>query len=188
MEASGTVLRGNFSGAAQRAGARSRTTPRRNGASGGCWRGFTGLRSGLCANKSSPLPRRSSCDGCCAGSMWRRGRRLRASEARSKCCSNCKDSKFPPMHGSGRCWRAALPTTIRKWLDQLCLTGAVGWGRLSPHPATLDSTPSRKNLETRPGQLLRQRRVIPTSVAPITFFVREEADWMTPRHPGSEPG
>ena len=25
-----------------------------------------------------------------------------------------------------------------KWLDQLCLTGAVGWGRLSPHPATLD--------------------------------------------------
>src|SRR5439155_14357869 len=27
-----------------------------------------------------------------------------------------------------------------KWLDQLCLTGAVGWGRLSPHPATLDSS------------------------------------------------
>ena len=23
------------------------------------------------------------------------------------------------------------------WLDQLCLTGAVGWGRLSPHPAQL---------------------------------------------------
>jgi ATP-dependent Lhr-like helicase len=28
--------------------------------------------------------------------------------------------------------------------------------------------------------------VIPTSVAPITFFIREDADWMTPRHPGSE--
>ena len=27
----------------------------------------------------------------------------------------------------------------------------------------------------------RQRRVIPTSVAPITFFVREEADWMASR-------
>ena len=26
-----------------------------------------------------------------------------------------------------------------KWLDQLCMTGAVGWGRLSPHPATLDT-------------------------------------------------
>jgi ATP-dependent helicase Lhr and Lhr-like helicase len=61
-----------------------------------------------------------------------------------------------------------------KWLDQLCLTGAVGWGRLSPHPATLDDTAAGK------------RRVIPTSVAPITFFVREEADWMTPHRPDAE--
>ena len=57
-----------------------------------------------------------------------------------------------------------------KWLDQLCLTGAVGWGRLSPHPATLEDSAEGK------------RRVIPTSVAPITFFIREEADWMTPKH------
>ena len=27
-------------------------------------------------------------------------------------------------------------------LDQLCLTGAVGWGRLSPHPATLETAPA----------------------------------------------
>ena len=58
-----------------------------------------------------------------------------------------------------------------KWLDQLCLTGAVGWGRLSPHPATLEDSAAGK------------RRVIPTSVAPITFFVREEADWMSPHDP-----
>jgi ATP-dependent Lhr-like helicase len=57
------------------------------------------------------------------------------------------------------------PTT----LDQLCLTGAVGWGRLSPHPATLEAVADAK------------RRVIPTSVAPITFFVREDAEWMIPR-------
>jgi ATP-dependent Lhr-like helicase len=61
-----------------------------------------------------------------------------------------------------------------QWLDQLCLTGAVGWGRLSPHPATLDDSAEGK------------RRVIPTSVAPITFFVREEMDWMTPKHPGAD--
>jgi len=57
------------------------------------------------------------------------------------------------------------------WLDQLCLTGAVGWGRLSPHPATIEANGN--------GQSGR-RRVIPTSVAPITFFIREEADWMAP--------
>jgi ATP-dependent helicase Lhr and Lhr-like helicase len=56
-----------------------------------------------------------------------------------------------------------------KWLDQLCLTGAVGWGRLSPHPATLEASDGNG-----------RRRVIPTSVAPITFFVREDADWMQP--------
>jgi len=67
-----------------------------------------------------------------------------------------------------------------KWLDQLCLTGAVGWGRLSPHPATLDTGGSASDATPR------QRRVIPTSVAPITFFVREDADWMTPRHPAGD--
>jgi ATP-dependent Lhr-like helicase len=61
-----------------------------------------------------------------------------------------------------------------KWLDELCMTGAVGWGRLSPHPATLDDSSGGK------------RRVIPTSVAPITFFVREEADWMSPHDPIAE--
>lgn len=56
-----------------------------------------------------------------------------------------------------------------KILDQLCLTGAVGWGRLSPHPALLD--------DSHEGT----RRVVPTCVAPITFFVREDSDWMIPR-------
>jgi ATP-dependent helicase Lhr and Lhr-like helicase len=54
-------------------------------------------------------------------------------------------------------------------LDRLCLTGAVGWGRLSPHPATLEDSGGSR------------RRVVPTSVAPITFFVREDSDWMQPR-------
>jgi ATP-dependent helicase Lhr and Lhr-like helicase len=61
-------------------------------------------------------------------------------------------------------------------LDQLCLTGAVGWGRLSPHPATLEAVTSGG------------RRVIPTSVAPIAFFVRDDADWMAARrgHDGQQ--
>jgi ATP-dependent Lhr-like helicase len=54
-------------------------------------------------------------------------------------------------------------------LDQLCLTGAVGWGRLSPHPATLEDSGEGR------------RRVVPTSVAPITLFVRDDSDWMQPR-------
>jgi ATP-dependent Lhr-like helicase len=78
-------------------------------------------------------------------------------------------------------------------LDQLSLAGVIGWGRLSPHPATLEENPGNR----APGQSgdadepltsapQRTRRVIPTRVAPIAFFVREEADWMRPHHPGAE--
>ena len=56
-------------------------------------------------------------------------------------------------------------------LDRLCLTGAVGWGRLSPHPAVFEVAGGTG------------RRVVPTSAAPITFFVRDDAAWMTPRGP-----
>jgi len=56
-----------------------------------------------------------------------------------------------------------------KELDQLCLTGAVGWGRLSPHPATLEMLTDGK------------RRVVPSSVAPITFFARDDSEWMIPQ-------
>ncbi|MEJ2007060.1 MAG: DEAD/DEAH box helicase [Acidobacteriota bacterium] len=59
-----------------------------------------------------------------------------------------------------------------KLLDRLCLTGAVGWGRMSPHPAVLQQS------EISEGRKATAQRVIPSSVAPISFFVREEADWI----------
>jgi ATP-dependent helicase Lhr and Lhr-like helicase len=62
-----------------------------------------------------------------------------------------------------------------KTLDLLCLNGAVGWGRFSPHPATLVDSSERG------------RRVTPTSVAPITFFARADADWMASPHAEAAP-
>ena len=68
-------------------------------------------------------------------------------------------------------------------LDQLCLSGVVGWGRLSPHPATFEvirASGAEGEHELTRGSA--RRRVVPSSVAPITFFAREDSDWMTPRH------
>jgi ATP-dependent Lhr-like helicase len=66
--------------------------------------------------------------------------------------------------------RTLLPARIAyydpRWLDALCLSGAVGWGRVSPHPAW------------QSGDGAAPRRVIPTNAAPVTFFVRETADWL----------
>ena len=46
-------------------------------------------------------------------------------------------------------------------LDQLCLSGEVMWGRLSPHPAHLGN-----------------RVVRPTRIAPVALFLREDLDWL----------
>ncbi len=66
--------------------------------------------------------------------------------------------------------RCLLPQRVAgydpRWLDALCLTGAVGWGRISPHPAF-------SSIESG-----GPKRVVPTSMAPVTFFVRDEALWM----------
>ena len=66
--------------------------------------------------------------------------------------------------------RTLLPSRISdydpQWLDALCLSGAVGWGRVSPHPAW------------QVGEGSAPRRVIPTNAAPITFYVRESAHWL----------
>ncbi len=63
-----------------------------------------------------------------------------------------------------------LRTRLAKYepelLDRLCLSGAVSWGRLSPHP--------RLAL----GGDLARRRINPTSVAPISLFPREESEWL----------
>ena len=47
-------------------------------------------------------------------------------------------------------------------IDDLCLSGEVAWARLSPHPALGEAA----------------RRVRPTRIAPISFFLREDADWL----------
>ena len=57
-------------------------------------------------------------------------------------------------------------------LDQLCISGEVVWGRLSPHPAFDDHERGRNG---------SARRVRPTRSAPIALFLREDAGWLLER-------
>jgi ATP-dependent Lhr-like helicase len=95
-------------------------------------------------------------------------------------------------------------------LDNLCMKGSVGWGRLSMHPALAVATefsaaaiglnqltplnpltpsnqltplnqlhpltPVNQMTPSNPGVI---KRVVPTSLAPIAFYIRDDADWMT---------
>jgi ATP-dependent helicase Lhr and Lhr-like helicase len=71
-------------------------------------------------------------------------------------------------------WEASiLPARVagykREYLDRLCYSGDVMWGRLSPHPALV------------PDQE-RARRVRPTKLAPIALFAREDAASLVVAH------
>jgi ATP-dependent Lhr-like helicase len=54
-------------------------------------------------------------------------------------------------------------------LDQLCMSGEVVWGRLSPHPAFDDQDRGKSGTA---------RRVRPTRSAPIALFLRDDAPWL----------
>lgn len=63
--------------------------------------------------------------------------------------------------------RARLSKYGPELLDRLCFGGSVVWGRLSPYEPV-----------TREVSTGRGRRVVPTSLAPISLFPREDADWL----------
>ncbi len=72
-------------------------------------------------------------------------------------------------------WEAQiLPSRIAsyrsEYLDKLCYSGEVMWGRLAPHPAL-----SANESETA-------RRIRPTKLAPISLFTREDADELIVRN------
>jgi ATP-dependent Lhr-like helicase len=71
---------------------------------------------------------------------------------------------------SAAAWESdILPRRIADYepelLDQICLSGEAMWGRLSRHPAFESDDHDR-------------RRVRPTRVAPISIFLRQDAEWL----------
>jgi len=60
----------------------------------------------------------------------------------------------------------------REYLDQLCISGEVMWGRLDPHPSVL---PNENNAD-------RKRRVRPTKLTPLSLFLRENAGELIVQH------
>jgi ATP-dependent Lhr-like helicase len=197
MEASGTVLRGNFSGAASRAGAPALHEPGQPGAvptqttePEWCERRLLArihrLTVASLRKQIEPITAAQFMQWLLRWQHLAAGTQVAGERGTLEVLRQLQGFEIPANAWERQVLARRIVDYDPKWLDQLCLTGAVGWGRLSPHPATIES--ANPNRATESGAAPRQRRVIPTSVAPITFFIREDADWMTPRHPGAEPG
>jgi ATP-dependent Lhr-like helicase len=88
--------------------------------------------------------------------------------------------------------RTLLPARVAnyqpQWLDNLCLAGVLAWGRISPHPAWFSESrsitdlgapgPDSRTRDDAARSLRGPRRVIPTTAAPITFYLRDSSDWL----------
>ncbi|MGP0021290.1 MAG: DEAD/DEAH box helicase [Candidatus Sulfotelmatobacter sp.] len=174
MEASGTVLRGQFSGPASRAGV---PAPHETE---WCERRLLArihrLTVGMLRKQIEPVTAAAFMRWLLRWQHVAPGTQVAGERGTLEVVQQLQGFEIPANAWERQVLARRIADYDPKWLDQLCLTGAVGWGRLSPHPATVDAGgPANGSSE---GAAPRQRRVIPTSVAPITLFVREEADWM----------
>ena len=187
MEASGTVLRGSFTGAAgTRAGAPAphKDQPETEWCERRLLARIHRLTVGMLRKQIEPVTAAAFMRWLLRWQHVAPGTQVVGERGTLEVLQQLQGFEIPANAWERQVLARRIAGYDPKWLDQLCLTGAVGWGRLSPHPATLDSGGGNGSGDGTNAP--RQRRVIPTSVAPITFFVREEADWMAPRHPAGD--
>ena len=159
LESEGVVLRGAFTAAlpARRsvAGARRRRDAawRLSGATARCWPGSIATRSIVCAPKSSRSRRPTSCASCSSGSTSTRRRRLTGLDGLREAIAILDGFELP----AGVWERAVLPARMDRYdpamLDLLCLSGEIGWARLTP-PGVMKMAP----------------------VTPVALFLREHAE------------
>jgi ATP-dependent Lhr-like helicase len=183
MEASGTVLRGSFSGAAARASRPLPHDPAHEPEIEWCERRLLArihrLTVGMLRKQIEPVTAAAFMRWLLRWQHVAPGTQVAGERGTLEVVQQLQGFEIPANAWERQVLARRIADYDPKWLDQLCLTGAVGWGRLSPHPATVDAGGSANR--SSDGAAPRQRRVIPTSVAPITLFVREEADWMAIR-------
>jgi ATP-dependent Lhr-like helicase len=184
MEASGTVLRGNFTGSAARAGAPAPHEPETEWCERRLLARIHRLTVGMLRKQIEPVTAAAFMRWLMRWQRVTPGTQVAGERGTLEVLQQLQGFEIPANAWERQVLARRIVDYDSKWLDQLCLTGAVGWGRLSPHPATIDAGGTANGNGASQGEAPapRQRRVIPTSVAPITFFVREEADWMIPRH------
>ena len=161
IEAEGQVLRGNFTGGAEQEWCNRRVLAR-----------IHRMTLGRLRREIEPV---STADFLRFLSRWQhvaRGSQLHGVDGLLQVIRQLQGYEI-----SAAAWESEiLPRRIARYapdlLDQLCLSGEVMWGRLSPHPAFENSEP---------------RRVRPTRTAPISLFLRQDAEWLTAARSDSPP-
>ena len=268
MEAAGSILRGQFEGfGALPANSSASASPALDAATEWCDRRLLArihrLTLGKLRKQIEPITAAQFMNWLLAWQHIAPGTQLKGERGTLEILRQMQGFEIPANAWEQYVLARRVTNYDAKILDQLCLTGAAGWGRLSAHPATIqpsangDSGKTSRNADIRNGHpagkrgipgnripenkplagglkieangnaspaanqslfasqpFMRQagnpdfpiphqpepdrpepmdpephqpspvlaktpRRIVPTSVAPITFYVRDQADWMT---------
>ena len=259
MEAAGSILRGQFEGfGAAEANSSASSSPALAAATEWCDRRLLArihrLTLGKLRKQIEPITAAQFMNWLLAWQHVAPGTQLQGERGALEILRQMQGFEIPANAWEQYVLARRVTSYDGKILDQLCLTGAVGWGRLSPHPATVQtpangdsgktlnanlrsghsfgkrmapgnglpamktsnglvSSPANKSLlamhpfirpagspdfpiphqpepdrpepmdpephQPSPVAAKTPRRIVPTSVAPITFYVRDQADWMT---------
>ncbi len=89
-------------------------------------------------------------------------------------------------------WERVLAERVKsyrpEWLDELCLSGEVAWGRLSVlEPAGRDDNPASEPAAEGDGPVSEAQRwtgKTPSRRTPITFMLRHDLPWLLQAHRG----
>ena len=154
LESEGQILRGNFTGAAELEWCHRRLLAR-----------IHRLTIGRLRREIEPI---TTVEFYAFLNRWQHlapGHQLHGLDGTLQIIKQLQGSEF-----AAAAWESEiLPQRVAQYkpeyLDQLCLSGEVSWGRLSPHPAF-----ERESDESR--------RVRPTRVAPLAIFLREDGGWL----------
>ncbi len=93
------------------------------------------------------------------------GQQLHGLDGTLQIIKQLQGSEFPAAAWESEILPRRVAQYQPEYLDQLCLSGEVSWGRLSPHPAF------ERDHEER-------HRVRPTRVAPLAIFLRDDSSWL----------
>ena len=136
--------------------ARPSSCPTAAGAPATCWCACTGPAGAGGAAWSTPCRSPTTCASSPTGSTPRPTAGWRAGPGCSRCSSSCRGSRRRRPSGRPRSSPPGSTGYDPRWLDELCLSGEVVWGRLTP----------RAERTGRSGT--------PSPATPLAFVVRDD--------------
>ncbi len=165
LEAEGQILRGNFTGSPELEWCHRRLLAR-----------IHRLTIGRLRREIEPVTTAEFYDFLNRWQHLAPGSQLHGVDGTLQIIKQLQGAEFPAAAWESEVFPRRIAHYEPDYLDQLCLSGEVTWGRLSPHPAFEREQDENKS-----------RRVRPTRVAPLAIFLREDSPWLLATPPPSPP-